>query len=209
VMDSLFFPMKETEKLSQHTCSKKWQVDESASELPEIGQEASVLPAPENIEKVGSFTSRKETESKYEEEELEDKIFRYSDTKKEYQTYYTHYRNKVLLSSFSSDEEKEENFSSSNLGFSGSDDGEEGINFKFYFDKEEPIYELNIRGLENKEHSELEGLLIVYSDLFAWISQDLEQTNLVTHIIRTDNAHILDSDTTGPLSKKKNFSKKS
>ncbi|CAG8704625.1 27018_t:CDS:2, partial [Dentiscutata erythropus] len=196
VMDPLFFSTEETEKLSQHTCSKKWRVDESAPEPPKVGQEASVpndrppkvsQPAAEDIEKAGSSTFEEETESEYEDEELEDRIFGYSKEEEEYKTNLTHYENEVLLGCFSSDKklatsqyreqlddpgihvyelEEDKDLFKADFGFFGSDSVDDRITGEFYFDEGEPHYELDIGSLED----------------------NLGRTNLVTHAIQTDNA---------------------
>ncbi|CAG8749279.1 34290_t:CDS:2, partial [Gigaspora margarita] len=82
---------------------------------------------------------------------------------------------------------------------SGDKVGKRGIFLKAV---EDPSWKLDIGILEDGNYYRMEELLTEYDKLFAWTSQELGRTNLVTHTIQTNNVQpiiVLDKSFPAPI----------
>src|SRR6185437_12537875 len=150
--------------------------------------------------------SEEETESEFEEEELENRLFGYSED--ESQTFhYNRSRNKVSkrvveddsavvqyntqIPTFKAGNDWRNSCSDDEGRQSGGEDHSDDESEEtrdFFFDEAETPQELDVGELEDDDHDKMEKLLIGYNELFAWTSQDLGRTDLVTHAIDTGDA---------------------
>ncbi|CAG8700560.1 7447_t:CDS:2, partial [Ambispora leptoticha] len=148
--------------------------------LPKITKAQPVEDSSEESE------SGEKTETEYEEEELDDRLFGFFEDE---HTVFQYQRSNGRGAgeawwNMDGDEDylPEDNFSDF-------DDNDEDSDPKFFFEEvEESSRELDIGDLWDDDHDKLEELLVGYDDLFAWTPQELGRTDFVTHSIHTEGA---------------------